>query len=102
VKFISTRCKKCGGSLYLDNDNNRDYYVSCLQCAYTIELKKAPTLAYVPDSQLRPAVNQTDIRDRRIQGLYDSGWEPAKIGREFKLKASTIKTIIYKEKARAK
>ena len=54
--FINrTKCPKCGGNIYLDNDQY-GWYEKCLQCGYSTELKKVT------------AVSAHDI-DRQASGL---------------------------------
>jgi hypothetical protein len=35
----STKCPKCGGSVYLDSDLY-GWYEQCLQCGHTVNMKK--------------------------------------------------------------
>ena len=35
--LMKTRCPKCGGNIYLDNDIE-GWYEECLQCGYMTEL----------------------------------------------------------------
>jgi ribosomal protein S27AE len=39
-----TKCPRCGGSVYLDNDHF-GWYEECLMCGYTRNLKKVERVA---------------------------------------------------------